>query len=45
MKDSSPSRTASEGPEPQPDIWQEVTSSTPEKDKRIYPGEGIILKS
>jgi hypothetical protein len=43
MKDKRPSAVAREGPEPQPGHWPEVTKPTPNKERMVYPGEGMIL--
>lgn len=44
MKDRQPSRTAREGPEPQPEKWPQVANPTPLADRAAYPGEGRIFK-
>lgn len=43
LTDSGPTAVAQEGPEPQPAVWPEVQTPTPEEDKMIFPGEGRIL--
>jgi catechol 2,3-dioxygenase-like lactoylglutathione lyase family enzyme len=43
MKDRKPSRSALEGPEPQPGQWPEVERPTPLDERAVYPGEGTIL--
>ena len=42
--DSHPSAVALEGPDPQPGRWPRVERPTPEKDRTVYPGEGVVLK-
>jgi catechol 2,3-dioxygenase-like lactoylglutathione lyase family enzyme len=43
MKDKRPSSLALEGPEPQAGHWPEVEHPTPPEERRVYPGEGMIL--
>jgi catechol 2,3-dioxygenase-like lactoylglutathione lyase family enzyme len=43
MMDKHPSPAAFEGPEPQTGHWPEVTKTTPDSEKFIFPGEGIAL--
>jgi len=43
MRDKGPSVIAQEGPEPQPGHWPAPAQLTPQADRRIYPGEGMIL--
>ena len=43
MKDTKPTAVAEEGPEPRPRHWPEPKNPTPEKDRKLYPGEGVIL--
>lgn len=43
MKDRKPIPAALEGPEPQPGHWPAVQNPTPESEKKIWPGEGMIL--
>jgi catechol 2,3-dioxygenase-like lactoylglutathione lyase family enzyme len=43
MSDSQPSEVTLEGPEPQPGHWPEVTSPTPDSEKKTYPGAGREL--
>ena len=43
MADVAPSRITQEGPEPQPGKWPAVTSPTPARDKKVYPGAGSEL--
>jgi catechol 2,3-dioxygenase-like lactoylglutathione lyase family enzyme len=45
MRDKSPSPVTQEGPEPQPGHWPEVTEATPQEDRRVYPGEGIVFRN
>jgi catechol 2,3-dioxygenase-like lactoylglutathione lyase family enzyme len=40
MADSSPSAVAKEGPEPRREIWPETEVPTPEKERKVYPGQG-----
>jgi len=44
MRDKGPSDVTREGPEPQPGHWPEVTEPTPQEDRGIYPGEGVIFR-
>ena len=45
MKDKSPSKTAIEGPEPQPGKWPSPDAlPQDEDDTDVYPGEGIVFK-
>lgn len=43
MKDRRPAQAAMEGPEPQTGYWPEARKKTPEAEKFIFPGEGIVL--
>jgi catechol 2,3-dioxygenase-like lactoylglutathione lyase family enzyme len=43
MKDKQPSAVAMEGPEPQPGHWPGPVEITPQTERKIYPGEGMIL--
>ncbi|MCJ7617430.1 MAG: VOC family protein [Desulfobacterales bacterium] len=43
MKDKKPTAIALEGDNPQPDKWPAVKEPTPQSERRIYPGEGIIF--
>jgi catechol 2,3-dioxygenase-like lactoylglutathione lyase family enzyme len=43
MKDKQPSAVAMEGPEPQPGHWPVPADTTPQNERKIYPGEGMIL--
>ncbi len=43
MKDKQPSAVALEGSEPQQGYWPEVTEPTPQEDRMVYGGEGMIL--
>jgi len=43
MKDRKPTPAALEGPDPQPGHWPDVQNPTPASEKRIRPGEGMIL--
>ncbi len=43
MGDKNPSAVTREGSQPQPDKWPEVEESTPEQDRKIYPGAGSEL--
>jgi len=43
MKDKVPTPVAREGPDPQPGHWPELTNPTPQKERLVYPGEGMIL--
>ncbi|MDY6950480.1 MAG: VOC family protein [Thermodesulfobacteriota bacterium] len=44
MKDTKPSAVTQEGPEPQPGHWPEVTRPTPEDERMVYPGEGVVWR-
>jgi catechol 2,3-dioxygenase-like lactoylglutathione lyase family enzyme len=39
MLDSSPSETAKEGPDPQPDKWPAAQRATPADERKAYPGD------
>jgi len=43
MKDKKPLPAALEGADPQPGHWPEITKPTPKDERRVYPGEGMIL--
>jgi catechol 2,3-dioxygenase-like lactoylglutathione lyase family enzyme len=43
MKDKKPLPAALEGADPQPGHWPELTKPTPKDERRVYPGEGMIL--
>ena len=43
MKDKTPTPLTLEGPEPQPGHWPEAKIRTPQEERRVYPGEGMIL--
>ncbi|QTA88529.1 VOC family protein [Desulfonema magnum] len=45
MRDTNPSPVAQEGAEPRPGHWPEVSRPTPHEARKIYPGEGTILRS
>lgn len=40
MTDTEPSAEARKGAEPQPEVWPEVATPTPESEREIYEGEG-----
>lgn len=44
MKDKRPSAVALEGTDPQLAQWPEPSKITPPSDRKIYPGEGTILR-
>jgi len=43
MRDSKPTPVTTEGAEPQPGHWPEVTRPTPYDERRVYPGEGVVF--
>lgn len=43
MKDESPSKTASEGAEPNEDFWPRAKKATPVSNRVVYPGAGSEL--
>jgi catechol 2,3-dioxygenase-like lactoylglutathione lyase family enzyme len=43
LKDKQPSVVAMEGHEPQPGHWPEPAGITPQTERKVYPGEGMIL--
>jgi len=43
FRDKQPTSVAKEGSEPQPGHWPENGETTPFEDRKIYPGEGMIL--
>jgi catechol 2,3-dioxygenase-like lactoylglutathione lyase family enzyme len=44
MKDRSPSPAAREGPDAQAGHWPAVKTPTPDAERFVYPGEGIVLR-
>lgn len=44
MHDSAPLPAALEGPEPQQGRWPGPAMPTPEKDRIVYPGEGLVFR-
>ena len=44
MKDKKPTSVTQEGPEPQPGHWPEVTRPTPQDERMVYPGEGVVWR-
>ncbi len=44
MKDKKPFAIALEGPEPRLMQWPEPAKSTPEAERKTFPGEGIIIR-
>lgn len=45
MLDLSPASSALQGPDPVKEHWPEVRFPTPEKDKKVYPGEGSEFRN
>jgi catechol 2,3-dioxygenase-like lactoylglutathione lyase family enzyme len=45
MVDTNPCPEALEGPEAQSGIWPKVTNPTPEEERSIFPGEGVMSLS
>jgi len=43
MKDKNPSLTAMDGPDPVSGYWPKVISPTPESERELFPGEGLVL--
>lgn len=43
MKDKIPTAAAQEGAEPQPENWPQGIKHTQPEDRKVYPGEGMIL--
>jgi catechol 2,3-dioxygenase-like lactoylglutathione lyase family enzyme len=43
MKDRGPTAVSREGSDPQPGIWPEGPGAAPIGDRRVYPGEGMVL--
>jgi len=43
MKDRGPTTLSREGPDPQPGIWPTGPGAAPLEDRRVYPGEGMVL--
>jgi hypothetical protein len=43
MKDKKPSPVTMEGPDHQDGHWPEIRERTPLEERRLYPGEGMIL--
>jgi catechol 2,3-dioxygenase-like lactoylglutathione lyase family enzyme len=43
MKDKDPSPISREGADPQPGIWPEAPGTPPSAERRVYPGEGMVL--
>jgi len=43
MKDRGPTTVSREGPDPQAGIWPEGAGAPPGEDRRVYPGEGMVL--
>ena len=43
MIDKSASAIALEGSEPQTQVWPAVIRSTPQKNRKVYPGDGVAL--
>jgi len=44
MRDAKPTPVAKEGAEPQPGHWPEVTRPTPDDERMVYPGEGVVFR-
>jgi len=44
MRDAKPTSVAKEGAEPQPGHWPEVTRPTPDDERTVYPGEGVVFR-
>ncbi|MDY6839711.1 MAG: VOC family protein [Thermodesulfobacteriota bacterium] len=44
MKDIEPTSVTREGSEPQSGHWPEVTGPTPEDERMVYPGEGVVWR-
>jgi len=43
MADTAPTACAREGAEPVPGVWPAVAKATPVLERRVYPGEGLLL--
>ena len=43
MADTEPTACAKEGPEPVPGVWPAPARATAPQDRRVYPGEGLLL--
>jgi len=43
MKDRDPSPVALEGPDPRPGVWPKGEGPLPPEERRVYPGEGVVL--
>ena len=43
MKDKMPTAVSREGPEPQPGTWPDTIKATQPEERKVYPGEGMIL--
>ena len=43
MKDKRPTAVSQEGPEPQPGIWPDTIKPTQPAERKVYPGEGMII--
>ncbi len=43
MKDKRPTNVSQEGPEPQPGTWPDIIKATQPEERKVYPGEGMIL--
>jgi catechol 2,3-dioxygenase-like lactoylglutathione lyase family enzyme len=45
MLDRHPGTVALEGPDPQPGKWPVVARATPEDERMVFPGEGVVFAS
>lgn len=43
MRDRYPTRAALEGPESRPGCWPKVVRPTPEEQRTVFPGEGVVF--
>ena len=43
MRDRYPTTKALEGPEPRPGCWPKVVQPTPDDQRIVYPGEGVVF--
>jgi len=43
MADTEPTACAKQGAEPVPGVWPRPVRSTPKAERRVYPGEGLLL--
>jgi len=43
MRDRYPTKFAMEGPEPRPEKWPAVIRPTPDGQRAVYPGEGVVF--